>query len=167
MPFFTIYEWTFCAATNEQSCSTIPTPRVGTPAMSALEQLPDELMLEIFEYLKPLAAYEARDYLKPEGPRLKENARRTGLIYNTCLVSKRVWGLAEPILYSSLTLCTGGWPCYPRIFCLVFALLQKPARAKHVRYLEDLTRIMWPRGYDRPNQCCHIRGWAADCTVLV
>ncbi|KAF1849482.1 uncharacterized protein K460DRAFT_404703 [Cucurbitaria berberidis CBS 394.84] len=135
--------------------------------MSALDQLPDELILEIVGHLKPIPAYEARDYLGPCGPRFEGNARRTGQILNICLVSKRFWGLAEPILYSSLLLCTAGWHCYHSLFCLISALLHKPARATHIRYLEQVQRIVWAGKHPRQSQCCHIQGWVADYTVLV
>lgn len=102
----------------------------STPFVIA--QLPDELFLEVFEYLKPIRGFKASP--PEEQARRGENGRRLQALYALALTCLRTHVLVKPILYQ----------CFiqpnPNSHATRFlqTILHNPSLANGVQYIESL-----------------------------
>jgi hypothetical protein len=97
---------------------------------SMLERLPDELLLEIFSYLRPLRKETNQDsYIVTE--RSKSQA-----ITSLCLSSKRLSVIATPMLYSDVVLLQPEDLKQDKISLFLRTVLQNPVRGQQVTYFE-------------------------------
>jgi hypothetical protein len=110
---------------------------------SMLERLPDELLLEIFSYLRPLRKKTNQDsYVATD--RGKKQA-----ITSLCLTSTRLSLITTPMLYSDVILSQPDDLKQDRISLFLRTVLQNPVRGQQIKYIE---RRLVDCNYA---MCCH------------
>ncbi|KAH7092201.1 hypothetical protein FB567DRAFT_233466 [Paraphoma chrysanthemicola] len=151
--------------------------------MLSIENLPHELLLEVFTHIQIPEAWD-ESYLSRQTsnkPRTPEYKKPYADLLSVCLASKRLLGFAEPILYSSIVIRTSSGQIYPRTFCLLTALRSKPRRASWIRSVESddrdpyshLEPPKFPALGDEKSQqkptaiCGHTQNHEQDCKFLL
>jgi hypothetical protein len=120
----------------------------------AIGQLPEELLLAIVKQVVTIPVCSATP-----------GVTRAAQLFDICLVSKRFARITEPVLYSSISIQINVPSVYQRLFCLLSALIQKPSRAKYIRYLKVTPTTA--ASYAKPAfQCYHTQVSEEEKLVL-
>jgi hypothetical protein len=158
--------------------------------MASLKDLPNELLSEIIRLLHPAKTRPANANPSRaqkligdaviQGPDYDKHKQVTSQLLNLCLTSKRLLGLAEAILYSSLIIDTRGATTNARSFCLLFALLSKPVRGTWIKSLQHFCRTFDTSDYElaelqyerhqpveKTFHCSHIKRSQRNCKAVI
>jgi hypothetical protein len=110
---------------------------------SMLERLPDELLLEIFGYFRPLRKEANQDFY------IATDRDKNQALTSLCLTSKRLSLITTPVLYSDAVLVQPDDLKQDKILLFLRTVLQNPVRGQQIRYVEHK---LVERSY---TECCH------------
>ena len=110
---------------------------------STFLNLPDELILHTFDYLKPVRRFQVGSldkdclgYLRDEGKdEAKENEQRMQTLHSLCFTCKEIYQISSPMLYSAVTLPGMGTAGFRRVTLLLQTITDRPALAQHLHYI--------------------------------
>lgn len=106
-----------------------------TPSLCTSFELPDELILEIFDYLTPIRGFLPST--DPEAERSTENSERIKSLHSLTLTCQRLQALVTPFLYRSFIHRAEDWYAIP---LFLRTALEKPTLLRHVQYIETKFR---------------------------
>ncbi|KAF2867720.1 hypothetical protein BDV95DRAFT_610623 [Massariosphaeria phaeospora] len=119
-------------------------PSHNAKARKCLDDLPDELILEAIEWLRPTPCDDHEDTdsgsLMRSGLRFLDNEKRLEDLLALSLTSRRISRITEVVLYSTILVDSPGRSGHLRLTSLLSTLLQKPCLANHVTYIENIYR---------------------------
>jgi hypothetical protein len=97
---------------------------------SMLERLPEELLLEIFCYLRPLRKETSQDFY------VATDKGKSQAITSLCLTSKRLSLITTPMLYSEVILSQPDDLKQDQISLFLRTVLRNPVRGQQITYIE-------------------------------
>jgi hypothetical protein len=95
-----------------------------------VERLPNELLLEIFSYLRPLCKETNQDYY------VTADRGKSQAITSLCLTSKRLSAITTPMLSSQVVLSQPDDLKQDKISLFLRTVLRNPMRGQQIRYIE-------------------------------
>ena len=98
---------------------------------SRLESLPDELILEIFGYVRPI-----RTHFEHYGKRRREQFKALNCLASLRLTSKPLSTIATPLLFSDAILSERHDDSTNRLSALLEIVIHKPELGGHIHYLK-------------------------------
>lgn len=133
---------------------------------SMLEQLPDELILEVFSYLRPVRKVDFESIHHPTWD--SEEAQE--LLASLCLTSKRLSNIAIPLLFSDAFTSALDGDTPDRISKLLTTIMRNPVRCDQIEYIEHQVAICSP-DHCGPDHCMlktyhDSRFWKKHCRRL-
>lgn len=114
-------------------------------AATEFDELPDELVLEIFNHFACVQSYEPQSVAfkrrEEEKARQRENREKQLALYALCLTSHRTRAIATPILYSSFVSCTTLYSLKPLQLFNRTICSSEPATGLNVRFADCVQYI--------------------------
>jgi hypothetical protein len=114
-------------------------------AANEFDELPDELVLEIFNHFACVQSYEPQSVAfkrrEEEKARQRDNREKQLALYALCLTSHRTRAIATPILYSSFVSCTTLYSLKPLQLFNRTICSSEPAPGLNVRFADCVQYI--------------------------
>lgn len=120
--------------------------------MTELQDLPDELLSLIVNYLLPVFSFQPENSSSIEERTTENRGRRRGLA-SLCLSERRLGRITKPVLYSEIVIGGDHLSATVQVSNLLTTLIDRPSLAKGISHLEVISKYVLdrrPRLYESP-----------------